>query len=301
MLGILLMAIATLLGEASVAANKLSTREHTIDYIDTGIIVVFAGIVSFLIAGIIYPASVLFDLGTLPTFLTRLSLEIPLTIFSGYALMKAERSTFAMLRSLTIPLLLIVDLMMHYPLSVTQISGALVITLALASTVSAKFSKAGMWWCIATAIGAVGTISLYKIDIDATRLHHNSVIAEQIVMLLAIFIALILAKLVLHKPLPTRVIFHERRTQLSLLASAFGGIIEAFSYKYVVGTALVLAAKRGIGIVLSLVTGRAVFHEDNLKARSMVAVAIIAGLILMATPQSFVIATQAFASTIMIK
>jgi hypothetical protein len=294
MLGILLMTIGALLGEASAAANKLSMREKTLNYIDTGILVIAAGLITFLVCDILMPQHVIFDMRSLPTLTLRLILEIPLTFISGYALMRAERSTFALLRSLTIPLLLVVDLMLAYPLTITQVAGALVVTLALIWSARGKISRVGMVECLISAVMAVATISLFKHDIK-----YNSVLAEQTIALIVVLISLVIAKLALHQPMPTHQIMTDKKAQLSLVFSALSSILEAFAFKFVAGTALVTAAKRGIAIIFAIFSGRAIFHEENLGERSMIAVAVVSGLALMATPPRAVESAKQVASVLL--
>src|SRR5690606_12002348 len=91
-------------------------------------------------------------------------------------IVKADRSTFSFLRLLTIPLLLVVDIVLLYAISVTQIAGIAVILVALAILLYAhKKARKYAGLVVVTALVSVVTISLYKYDIS----HFNSVVAEQ--------------------------------------------------------------------------------------------------------------------------
>src|SRR3989344_3309623 len=107
MLTVLFASIASFLGEISSSIIKFET-DHKKESIYT------AGFINFLFGILIYifvaywRKSFIFSFASLPTFTLRAFLEILQTHVSLLAVMKTDRSTFAAIRNLTIPFLLVV-------------------------------------------------------------------------------------------------------------------------------------------------------------------------------------------------
>lgn len=285
MLGILFMLLGSLLAETSASASKLSLKARTLTILDTALILIVAGLIPFLAIAAFSPSAFVFDVRSLPTLTLRILIELPLIALTGFALMRAERSTFTLIRTLTIPLLLIVDFALAYPLSLQQALGAGMVTVAIIASARGKISRSGMLLCAISAVMATAAISLYKLD-----LRYNSVVAEQIIVLLFTFAGLSIAKVALHESLPTTALRHSKKTQLSMIASAGAHVFEAFAFKYIVGTAIIVAVKRGMAVLFSLLSGKAVFREEHFGERLLLASTIIGGIVLMSVP-SMVIST----------
>ncbi len=282
MLGILLVVLGSLLVEVGSTTTKISLKRHTLTILDSALLVLGASTIPFVIIALVAPETFVFHTATLPIFTLRFILEVILVIVGGYALLRADRSTFALLRTLTIPLLLIIDLFLSYPISGPQIAGALIITGTLAVTTFGKLSQKGIMLSILSAILATVTISLFKIDVQ-----QNSVIAEQLVMHLLMLATLIPLKVALHESMPVNAIRFNRQTHITMLSASLAGILGSFAYALVPGTALVAAAKRGIGVLFALGSGKMIFNEQHFGKSAALATAIVSGIALMATPETF--------------
>lgn len=282
MFGIFVVVLGSLLDEATAVTNKLTLKQHTLTVLDNALLILVAGTIPFALIAFVAPQTFVFTAATLSTFSIRFILEVAVLLVSGYALLRADRSTFALLRTLTIPLLLIVDLMLVYPVTGPQIAGALIITVALAATAFGKVSQKGIVLSAASAILATATISLFKIDIQ-----HNSVVAEQLIMHILLIMTLIPLKVALHEPLPLQVLRRNREAHSTILTASIGGVLGAYAYALVPGTALVTAGKRGISVLFALGSGKLVFHEQHFGKRLALATAVVGGIALMAIPETF--------------
>ncbi|OGG62681.1 hypothetical protein A3C87_00975 [Candidatus Kaiserbacteria bacterium RIFCSPHIGHO2_02_FULL_49_34] len=282
MLGILIVVLGSLLDEATAVTNKITLKQHTLTVLDTALLILVAGTIPFALIAFVAPQTFVFTAAALPTFSLRFLLEIAIILVGGYALLRADRSTFALLRTLTIPLLLIIDLMLVYPVTGPQIAGALIITVALAATAFGKISRNGIFLCICSAVLATATISLFKIDIQ-----HNSVVAEQLVMHTLLIMAFIPLKVALREPWPLHVLRRGREAHSTMVTAALGSMLGSYAYALVPGTALVTAGKRGISVLFALGSGKIVFHEQHFGKRLALGTAVITGIALMATPETF--------------
>jgi len=129
MLGIILVSIGTLFEEISdsIGKSKLTSREespYTMAFLS-----LFWGTIFFGVISVAKNDLFLFRLESLPTFLVRTVFEIIQLYVSVLAIARADRTTFCFLRTLTIPLLLLVDLFIGYKLNLFGIVGVSIITL----------------------------------------------------------------------------------------------------------------------------------------------------------------------------
>ena len=89
-----------------------------------GFLFIFWGAIFFL--GVIFwKNSFDFSMASLPTFIPRIFIEIVLASIVLRATVVADRSTFSFMRTITLPLLLLVDLFVGYSVSPMQIASML--------------------------------------------------------------------------------------------------------------------------------------------------------------------------------
>jgi hypothetical protein len=268
-LGSFFVEISTSIGKYEVNARKESP--YTMAFLN-----MFFCIAIFSVIVAVNPAVFVFNLLSLPTFGLRLILELVQTYFGVKSVIMAERSTATFILIVTIPLLLIVDLSLGYALSFFQLTGIVIIVLALiALFFKREIKKEGAHYSLTAAVNAVFTISLYKYDIT----HFNSVVGEQLVMtaLLAVclfFFAIYRAKenplIFLEKP-----IFFIQSSMHGL-----GGIIESFAYGFAPAS-VIIAAKRSTAVFWAILSGSRYFHEKHVFLKLFLFVMLAAGLVLL--------------------
>ncbi len=212
-----------------------------------------------------------------PTALLRLALSL----FQGYvtvnAIAKADRSTFGFIRTGTIPLLLIMDMVAGTFISGYQILGMLCISAGLLFLyMNHGFSKHGLWYVILSTVNAALTIGLYKYNIT----HGNSVELEQLLTIAASLVFFYVMSRYHAQEHPFALM---KKPLLALQSGAIGvaSVVESFAYLFAPAS-VILAATRSSTVVLTVLTGGVYFHEKNVKAKIFSLVAFVAGIILLA-------------------
>lgn len=271
-----MISIGTFFEEISDSIGKFKVNNHDESSFTMAFLSLFWGAIFFTLVSIFKNDAFIFKFASLPTFSIRVVLEVIQTYISVLAIVGADRSTYSFVRSITIPLLLIVDLLLGYKVGFLPIVGIFIIMAALVTLFLNKgIKKNGIGFVIFSAVNAVITISLFKYDIT----HFNSIAAEQLIItliLLTVFIVLSLFKaqenpfLFLKQP-----IFF-----LQSFSVGIGGVIESFGYNY--GAASIMTAvKRSSAILWSLLSGKVFFKENKLILKFVIFILLLSGLVLL--------------------
>lgn len=273
MFGIILAAISSLFKEIASSIGKNEVTHHRESIYMMGFINLTASLI-FVGAIGLWRQNFIFSLESLPTFLLRLVLEILQCHFGLRAITLASRGTFGFLRTLTIPLLLGVDLILGYQVTTGQIVGIAAIIFGLIFLfMNHGIEKKAMWWVLMSAINAVATISLYKYNIT----NFNSVEGEQTLMigLLAIYF---LALLWRAKERPWHIFTH-RRYLGQALAEGAGSGISSFAYSFAPAS-IIIAIERAAAIFWSILSGNIFFKEKKIIVKLIAMALFGAGLTL---------------------
>lgn len=276
MFGVTLVSIGTFLQEISTVIGKKAVEKRLESVYTMGFLSTLWSVVLYLFLIVAVRQEFIFSLASLPTFGTRLFLEIIQADLYMRALVKAERSTFGLARTLTIPLLLGVDFFLGYQLSRTQIIGMGVIAITLLAVFASRdIKKAGIGLVVLTALNAVITLSLFKYDIT----HFNSVETEQLLVSAAVLVYFFFAAYFRSKENP----FLFLRKPIFLIQSisdGAGGIIQSFAYAFAPAS-VILAAGRSSAVLWSVLSGNRYFREQHLLLKVGLLFVTIAGLILL--------------------
>jgi hypothetical protein len=277
MIGVILSSLGSLFEEVSSSIGKYEIRQKKESIYTLGFLNVFWSTLFFLLLVLSGRESFVFAAASLPTFLLRAFLEV----FQGYAtiqaLVRADRTTFSFVRSGTIPLLLLVDMALGYPIGVWQFTGISVIVLALLIAFAEHdLDRQGLNFVIFSALNSVFTIALFKYNVS----HFNSVAGEQIIMsLIFLVLFLILAwKSAGENPftfLRHRTFFAQSATHgLATVAGSF-----AISF---VPASVAVAAGRASGILWSTLAGHRYFAERHFTAKLALGGMLAVGILLLA-------------------
>jgi drug/metabolite transporter (DMT)-like permease len=276
MIGFLLVAIGAMFEEAASSIGKFEVAHKKQSLYAMGFLSLLWGTVLLIGVGWYRYDTLVFSFESLPTLVPRIILEITLFFITLHAILKADRSTFAFLRILTLPLLVFTDIALGYSISVAQIAGiSLVVFAFLFLFTHHGFSRQGKMLGIISAILAVATISLYKFNIT----HYNSVEVEQTIMGISImltlfFVAWIRAKENLFQYLFKPLFF------LQSISAGLGSVLINFAYLF--GPAsLITTAKRSFSILMAIASGNQYFGEKNLRIKLFAFFLISAGILLM--------------------
>jgi hypothetical protein len=276
MIGLALVALGCIFSEASISIGKYQFQHKKESLYAMGFLDGFWATVFLIVIAIVRHGEFIFSINSMPTFITRAVLEIILLFVSLEAVTQASRSTFSFLRIITIPLLLVSDIVLGYNIGLMQIIGISLMVLALIFLlINHGLSRGGKLLSIFSALLAVGTITLYKYDIS----HFNSVEAEQIIMQLILLTALITITRIrtgehLFRYLVDRTFF------LQSIAAGAGSVMLSFAYLYAPASVLT-TGKRSFSVLTALASGQKFFREKRLGTKLIATALIIVGLILL--------------------
>jgi hypothetical protein len=274
MLGVLLATVSSAVAELADSILKRKVQLGAASYYTLGFLNFFFSALFLIVVGF-WRDSFVFSLDSLPTFIPRLLLELLQAQMTIWAIAAADRSAFGPVRTITIPLLLGVDLALGYMLTLPQLVGMTIILGAIVLLLSAEsFKTKGLVWLILTAVNAVATISLYKYD-----LAFNSVEAEQgIICIVSVLYFYLMATLVAREdPLP-----YLRRPAFLMQSVASGSALAVVSFAYLFAPASVITtAVRAATVLFSILSGRLYFKEGGFVLKLAVFAGIVVGLALL--------------------
>jgi hypothetical protein len=275
MIGLLLVSIGTFFEEISASIGKKLVLNKKETIYSMGFLYTFLSLILLTITSIFITKNFSFSLASLPTFSLRIILEILQAHFTMLSIIKADRTTFNYIRILTIPLLIIVDVLLGYKLSIAQIAGLAIITICMFTIFkSSKINKKGVLFVLFTAINAVITISLYKYNIS----NFNSVEAEQILINLIIMLYFYINARIVTKEHPFLLL---KKTIYLLQSSTQGiaGVVESFAYLFA-APSIILTAKKSTSLIWSIFSGNIYFKEKHIAIKIIVLIFITFGLVL---------------------
>src|SRR3989344_3127595 len=227
MFGILLASVSSAFAELADSIGKKKTSELACSPYTLGFLSVLGGTFFLVIIGFARN-DLVFSLASLPTFLPRLLLEVLQTHVTVQAIIRADRSDFGPIRMLTIPLLLTVDLLLGYHVTMYQMVGMGIIFATVLVLLSYEhFRTKGLSLLVFTSVNAVITISLFKYDIT----HFNSVASEQsIIGIVLILYFFVLAVVKAHEN-PTRLLF-KRIFFVHAVSGGFSSVFSSYAYSF---------------------------------------------------------------------
>lgn len=276
MFGVLFALTSQLFVEVSTSMGKYEVEHKKESLYAMGFLNLF-WISLFLFAIGFFRGAFHFDLASLPTFTLRAVLEVVATFVSLNAVLTADRSTFAFLHTLTIPLVLCIDIMLGYTLSGGQLAGiALMICAFIFLFINRGLSSRGKALSLASAALAAITISLYKYDIT----HFNSVEAEQALMTGFLTIVFVVAAWYRARENVFRYLTQPVFLAQSV-ASGLGSIFMSFAYVFAPAS-VIISLKRAFEVLISIISGRAVFHEKNITTKAIACILIATSICLVA-------------------
>ncbi|OHA84298.1 MAG: hypothetical protein A2408_00795 [Candidatus Yonathbacteria bacterium RIFOXYC1_FULL_52_10] len=276
MLPVLITAVSGFFTEVGSSLGKRTLNDGKTSIYAMGTLKVAWGLVFFLVTVALFGQHFIFSQASLPTFGVRVVLEILQVHSVLLALGMATRSTFGFLRILTIPLLLGVDIMLGYTLSLNQIIGVGVIVIALIFLfVNRGIEKKGSGLVLFGAVNAVATISLYKYNIT----HYNSVAGEEITMYALLLAYFLVATFFIAKENPFAA-FTRKELFFQSVIHSVGTVV--LSYAYTLTTAsIITTAKRSLEVLWSVLSGNFVFKEERFMVKAFSFLLVVVGIVLL--------------------
>lgn len=220
-----------------------------------------------------------FTSASIPLLAVRVVLEILQSYFTVLAIQKADRSTFSILRILTIPLLIISDIVMGYHLTTGSLVGMCIIFMSFFWFNFQKNTLNFTAWkyVLFTAINAVFTITLYKYSLTH---YGNSVEIDQGIMLLGSFVFFLIYNYTHHKSCALRLIWQEKHFMILGITIGISSLILSYSYVYLNSSEATMIKRAG-EMFWSILSGYVFFWESHFNRKFILAICIIVGLFIM--------------------
>lgn len=203
-----------------------------------------------------------FSPASLPTLVIRIVLECILAYVSLKAVALSSRGTFAIIRSATIPLVLLSDIFLGTLPDLWQLAGiALILITLLVMAMSGGIERKGIGYVWASTILAAGTLTLFKYN----TLHFNSVLAEQLLVSVPLLLFLYVgAKRIGESPLKLVM-----KRPIILVPCAMAGatsLLESFAFAWL-PLSIATTMNRALSAVWGVLFGKRYFHEVHLLAK----------------------------------
>lgn len=275
MTGILIALISSACSELSDTIGKKKVGDGVASHYTFGFLSLLFGTIIIVSIGALRH-DFLFSPASLPTFIPRVFLEVLQAHLSIVAIVKADRGDFGPIRTLTIPLLLIADIVLGYTITPYQMIGIGITSLAIFILLFyERFQTKGLWLILFTAINAVATISLYKYDIT----HFNSVESEQIIVQLVLLLYFFILASCIGRENPLAFL-KQRAFFIQAMSSGSASSLGSFAYLFAPAS-IITAALRAFAVLYSILSGRFYFKEKGFLVKFCIFFGIIAGLLLL--------------------
>lgn len=278
---LLLWIIWTFFEEINNSITKHKSQKH--HFLMLWVITSFFGMVIFICFWIykyyFTEISINFNPKSIPLLLIRLLFEILQSYFTMLAIQKADRTTFSTIRILTIPLLIISDIILWYHFTIYSLIWMWIILLSFilfnlkSKTINFK------WWelVLFTAVNAVITISIYKYSITH---FWNSVEVDQFFIFLWLLSFFIIYNYKKNKSCALKLILKEKQFILQWLAIWFASLILSYSYLYLNSSEATMI-KRAWEMFWSISTWYLFFNETSPLRKILLAIMIVIWLAIM--------------------
>lgn len=275
MFGIFLAWLGSFFEEISSVVGKKKLAKKEEDTFVFFFLQCLACLVTFAVLILIFPKEFQFSWAALPIMSVRIVLEIFQFYVSIVALRLADRSSFAFIRSGTIPLLLIVDLIIGYQISNWQIAGVLGLFLMILLAFRQKVIRGkGLKYMLISTVNSVLTISLYKFSIS----NYNSVAAEQFIVI-AVMLVFAQIMCIIRGQNPWKFLL-KKDYIIQSGSYALGSMIESFAYMYSAASVLT-AVKRASAVFWGTLSGIWIFREQKARQKLWVAGVIMVMLVVL--------------------
>ena len=275
MFGVILVSIGSFFSEMFAVIGKREVQKREEGIYTMGFLMFFWGVI-FFFALILFKGSFDFSLASIPTFSIRVIFEMILVTVALKATVQVERSAFGFVRTLTLPLLLAVDLFIGYSISSTQMIGiGLIILTMIILFMNHGIKKKGLKLLVWSAIIPVITISLFKYNIT----YFNSVEAEQFMLQSILLVYLFFMAIKFDKENPLRFLKKSIFIKQSLY-EGIGTVITSFAYIFAPAS-IIASAKRSSSVLWAVLSGNKVFHEKHFILKILMFILLAGGIVLL--------------------
>ncbi|MEO5927976.1 MAG: hypothetical protein ABIO72_04620 [Patescibacteria group bacterium] len=260
MIAIFLAALGALFEEISNSLEKFAMTHKLEHPAVIGLLNSSWTVVYFLAIAFLYKGSFVLVKETIPWLCILVVLCIAQTVLTLLAIQQATRSTFGLLRTLTIPILALLDALTGAAVSPLKFvaMGIMFVTMAWMEW-SHTIERKGAGLVIATALNGAVTLALFKYILTAG----TSVTAAQIVILLpgVLFLAIWSRR-------GKRPSLKGKVKLMAVQTAAYGAATLVESYALLLAPASIMtAALRSSAVLWSVISGNKIFHEQDFKKK----------------------------------
>lgn len=263
--------------------SLLKEKSKTYHYVTVWVIMSSFSVLIFLLMWFykIYAWNIelFFNIASIPLLVIRWILEISQSYITLIAIKHCDRSTFSILRILTIPWLVIADILLWYQFTTYSLIWIWIILLSFVLFNTNTKTINWKWWYFAlfTALNAVITLSLFKYSLTH---YWNSVEIDQWIMSLWIVIFFIGYNYKKEKKLWFYLLKKEKIFWIQWILMALTSLILSYSYVYL-NASEATAVKRAWEMFWSVLAWFIFFQETHLWKKILFTACIIIGLIVM--------------------
>jgi hypothetical protein len=281
MIGLLLGFIGTFFEELNNSLLKEKSKKY--HYVTVWVIMSSFTVIVFLLMWLykIYSWNIqlIFNSASIPLILIRLVLEILQSYVTLIAIKHCDRSTFSILRVLTIPCLVIADIVLWYQFSTYSLVwiGIILFSFIAFNTNTKTINWHGWYFALFTAINAVVTLSLFKYSLTN---YWNSIEIDQWIMALWTVIFFLLYNYKKEKKLWFYLLKKEKIFWIQWILMALTSIILSYSYLYL-NASEATAVKRAWEMFWSVIAWFMFFQEKHFVRKILFAIFLIFWLVIM--------------------
>ena len=273
--GIIILMIWCFFLEQSTVLKKKLGKEidiHQISFLTMITTTVFSGIVLFL------KHDRTFSWTLLSFFLLvfQVLAGVLFTEISNKAIHHADRSTFSVMSTIAIPLLLVSDIFLGYDVSFRQIIGVGILVIMLSYTLfKGDFSMKGIKYVIISNLISIGTVMAFKYS----TVHFAS---TELMNFYNAGCMSVLFFIIISRTKGLRGVKNVFKWKYLWFASLYGlgSVLCAAAYKYMIAS-MVIAFKRFLSMIFGVITGKLFFHETNTSKKLSVASLVGIGVLIM--------------------
>lgn len=266
----------SILGEVSSSLGKYTVKHKVVGLFSLGFLNSLVGFGLFAGTIAIQPEAWKFSFESIPTLAVRIVLDCLQLYLTLKAISISSRGTFGLVRSTTIPLVLIADLFLGYTIGPGALLGmGLIFSTLVILAALGDLERKGLKYVALSAVNASITISLFKYNIS----HYNSVATEQLITMFVLTIACFAMATLARE----RIWSIFRRPVMAIEGTALGGsgLLDAFAYMFVPASVAVTMI-RAMSVFWSIIFGKAYFKETHLIPKLVGCVVIVLGIMLLA-------------------
>jgi drug/metabolite transporter (DMT)-like permease len=281
MIGLVLWIIWTFFEELNNSLLKEKSKKY--HYVTVWVIMSCFSLLVFIVMWLYKTYSgdleLIFNTASIPLLIVRLIFEVLQSYFTLLAIKQCDRSTFSILRVLTIPLLVIADVVLWYQFTSYSLIwiGIILFSFIWFNSNHRTINWKGWYFALFTAINAVITLSLFKYSITH---YGNSLEIDQWIMALWTVIFFIWYNLKKERKIGLYLLKKEKIFWIQWILMALTSIILSYSYLYL-NASEATAVKRAWEMFWSVLAGFVFFQETNFIKKILFALCIILGLIVM--------------------